>query len=147
MIVGEGKREVWEAHLRHADTQLIAAPSQPSSLAETSGSQAYKPTRTYPHNTGTGETCWYMSTRQFTVKCPPQHLPGRQVADLYIHRDTSRDLLQIWLLNYDDDQLMPISPGQQHPRDAGRRFYIRKHVEPSWVIVMESRARRGGAGY
>ncbi|KAI0039695.1 hypothetical protein FA95DRAFT_1577429 [Auriscalpium vulgare] len=72
-------------HLQqHADTQLIASPSQPSSLAETSGSQAYTPTRTvrtYPHNTGTGETCWYMSTSQFTVKCPPQHLPGRQVAD------------------------------------------------------------------
>ena len=101
--------------------------------------------RKFHSSTGGGETVWWESHSGSDLTSPI-HNVDRTIGDLYIHRNTTNSLIQIWIcrdssswekvaLEY-DDKYDPdrVVRGLSHPSFPDRRLKLRKNGEPSWIM-------------
>lgn len=119
------------------------------------------PTRTarkFQSSASEGETVWWESRSGTNLVVPPPNI-DYSVGDLYVHKDATGALIQIWIcrepnawekveLEY-DGKFSPerVILGLSHPLFGDRRLKLRKNGEPSWITkqtCVTNKSRRKG---
>ncbi|KAF9648631.1 hypothetical protein BDM02DRAFT_2194320 [Thelephora ganbajun] len=122
----------------HSDhnSVLDTTPSKTKELPSPSlqPSRKTRPFRTSAHSHG--ETIWMTTTSYEDLPNPPEPVPEDEPGVLYIHRNLTDNMLQVWLLR-DEKQWAAIQLGvkTQHPTFKDRYLAVRLDGTPSWITL------------
>jgi hypothetical protein len=129
------------AHTTGSSAESGAIPVFESVSAEKGPGRCVRP---FQSATGSGDTVWYQTVSNSTLSSPStQVIP--EVADLYIHKDSASNTLQIWICrragSWDavpmifNESYLPdrVVKGLLHPLFPDRVLKVRINGEPSWV--------------
>lgn len=101
-------------------------------------------TRPFHSSSGQGDTVWWSSSSGTSIDCPPSKVEP-ELGDLYIHRRTENNSIQIWLayenLQWTElevefmESYLPdrVIKNARHPAFCDRLLKIWKNGEPSWA--------------
>ena len=86
----------------------------------------------FSSNSGSGYTTWYFGKSNSSILMPPT-IPQAKTGYLYVHLDTSRNVLFLyWMLSM-ANQWERVSSGVESPVNHDRVLAIRANGEPSWI--------------